>query len=298
MPVSDLHTIHYEAAGNPDGLPVLFVHGGPGGGIEPVYRRYFHPGKYRIILVDQRGSGRSTPHAELKENNTQNLIADMEAVREHAGIDRWMVFGGSWGSTLGLAYSQAYPERVTGLILRGIFMCRDEEIRWFYQAGASNIFPDLWEAFLAPIPVAERADLLHAYYRRLTGEDEQVKLQAAKAWSVWEASTSKLLISQALTDRFKEDAFSLAFARIEAHYFVNHAFLKPNQLLNDIDKIRHIPGVIVQGRYDVVCPATSAWDLHQAWPEADFHIIPDAGHSMSEAGILDQLIEATDRFGG
>jgi proline iminopeptidase len=298
LPVSDRHTIHYEEAGNPDGLPVLFVHGGPGGGIEPVYRRYFHPEKYRVILVDQRGSGKSTPHAELEENNTQNLIADMETVRDHAGVDRWMVFGGSWGSTLGLAYSQAHPERVTSLVLRGIFMCRDDEISWFYQAGASKLFPDLWEAFLAPIPVAEHDDLLHAYYRRLTGNDEQLKLEAAKAWSIWEASTSKLLISQDLADHFGEDAFSLAFARIESHYFVNHAFLTPNQLLNDIDKIRHIPGVIVQGRYDVVCPATSAWDLHKAWPEAEFHMIPDAGHSMSEAGIIDKLIAATDRYAG
>ncbi len=298
LDVSDLHTIHYEEAGNPDGLPVLFVHGGPGGGIEPIHRRYFHPDKFRIILVDQRGSGKSTPHAELEENNTQNLIADMEVVRKHAAVDRWMVFGGSWGSTLGLAYSQVHPERVTSLILRGIFMCRDEEISWFYQAGASNLFPDLWEAFLAPIPVAEHHDLLQAYYRRLTGNNEKVKLEAAKAWSIWEASTSKLLIDQDLADHFGEDAFSLAFARIEAHYFVNHAFLKPNQLLNDLDKMRHIPGVIVQGRYDVVCPATSAWDLHKAWPEAEFHMIPDAGHSISEAGIVDKLIATTDRYDG
>ncbi len=298
LPVSELHTIHYEEAGNPDGLPVLFIHGGPGGGIEPIYRRYFHPAKYRVILVDQRGSGKSTPNAELEENNTQNLIADMEAVRKHAGIDRWMVFGGSWGATLGLAYSQAHPARVTSLVLRGIFMCRDEEISWSYQEGASKIFPDLWEDFLAPIPMAEQDNLLKAYYKRLTGDDEQVKLEAAKAWSIWEASTSKLLISPDLAKRFEEPAYCLPFARIESHYFVNHAFLQPSQLLNDVDKIRHIPCVIVQGRYDVVCPATSAWDLHKAWPEAYFHIIPDAGHSITEAGIIDKLIEATDHYAG
>ena len=296
LPVSDIHTIHYEECGNPDGKPVLFVHGGPGGGIETIYRQYFNPEKYRVILVDQRGSGKSTPHAELQENTTQHLVADMEKVRENAGVDQWLVFGGSWGSTLGLAYAQAHPERVTGLILRGIFMCRDEEIQWFYQDGASRVFPDFWEKYLEPIPPEEHGDLLQAYYQRLTGQDPDERQRAARAWSVWEGSTSKLFFDESLADRFAQSEFSLAFARIECHYFVNHAFLKPDQLLNDVDRIRHIPGVIVQGRYDMVCPMTSAWDLHRAWPEAEFHVVPDAGHSMTEAGIRSKLIEATDRF--
>jgi len=296
LKVSQIHTIHYEECGNPRGKPVLFVHGGPGGGIETVYRQYFNPEKYRVILVDQRGSGQSTPHAELRENTTQHLIADMERVREHAGVERWLVFGGSWGSTLGLAYAQAHPDRVSGLILRGIFLCRDEEIRWFYQDGADRIFPDYWEQFLAPIPPGERCDLLQAYYQRLTSDDPAVRQEAARAWSVWEGSTSKLLFDEKAVSRFGQDEFSLAFARIECHYFVHNAFLEENQLLRDIEKIRHIPGVIVQGRYDIVCPLTSAWDLHRAWPEAAFHVIPDAGHSITEPGIVDRLVEATDRF--
>ncbi len=296
--VSDLHTIHYEECGTPGGKPVLFVHGGPGGGIEAIYRRYFDPRQYRVILVDQRGSGKSTPHAELEENTIQHLIADMERVREDAGVDRWMVFGGSWGSTLGLAYAQAHPDRVTEIVLRGIFMCRDSEIQWFYQNGASHIFPDRWEKFLAPIPPGEREDLLQAYYRRLTGDDAAVRLEAAKAWSVWEGSTNRLYYDEAAATKYGLDDFSLAFARIECHYFVNHAFLEPNQLLRDIPNMRHIPGVIVQGRYDIICPMTSAWDLHKAWPEAELHVIPDAGHSITEPGIIDRLIEATDRFGG
>ncbi|UCH11720.1 MAG: prolyl aminopeptidase, partial [Fidelibacterota bacterium] len=254
LKVSELHTLHYEECGHPDGKPVLFVHGGPGGGIEPIYRRYFHPEKYRVILVDQRGSGKSTPHAELRENTTQHLVADMERVREHAGVDRWLVFGGSWGSTLGLAYAQAHPDRVTGLILRGIFLCRDEEIQWFYQDGASRVLPDYWEHYLKPIPPEERDDLLGAYHQRLTSDDPAVRQEAARAWSVWEGSTSKLFYDDSLAARFGEDEFSLAFARIECHYFTNHAFLEPSQLLRDVDKIRHIPGVIVQGRYDMVCP--------------------------------------------
>jgi len=296
LPVSSLHAIHYEECGNPEGKPVLFVHGGPGGGSEPVYRRYFNPDLYRVILVDQRGSGKSTPHAELQENTTWRLVADMERVREAADVDRWLVFGGSWGSTLSLAYAETHPDRVTGLILRGIFLCRDEELRWFYQEGASHIFPDLWEAYLAPIPSEERDDLLQAYYRRLTADDPVVRQEAARAWSVWEGSTSKLFFDAESAARFARDDFSLAFARIECHYFVNHAFLEPNQLLRDVNKIRHIPSVIVQGRYDMVCPIKSAWELHRAWPEAQLHVIPDAGHSITEPGIIDQLIKATDRF--
>ena len=294
--VSQLHTVHYEECGNPDGKPALFVHGGPGGGIEKVYRQYFDPDKYRLILVDQRGSGKSTPHAELEENTTQHLVSDMERVRVDAGVERWLVFGGSWGSTLGLAYAQAHPDRVTELILRGIFLCRDDEIRWFYQEGASRIFPDHWEQFIAPIPVEERDDLLQAYYRRLTSKDESVRQQAARTWSVWEGVTSKLYPDDKAEEKFGDAQFSLAFARIESHYFVNHAFLRPNQLLEDVPKIAHIPCVIVQGRYDIVCPITSAWDLHRAWPAADLQIVPDAGHSITEPGIIDRLVTATDNF--
>ena len=298
LQVSDLHTIHVEECGTPHGLPVLFVHGGPGGGIETIYRRYFDPGRYRMILVDQRGSGQSTPHAELRENTTQHLIEDMERVRVSAGVERWMVFGGSWGSTLGLAYAQAHPERVTALVLRGIFLCREAEIRWFYQEGANRVFPDHWEQFLAPIPSDERGDLLQAYHRRLTGDDRATQLQAAKAWSVWEGVTSKLTYDEEAVAKFGQEEFSLAFARIESHYFVNGAFLEEDQLLRDVEKIRHIPGVIVQGRYDMVCPLTSAWDLHRAWPEADLQIVPDAGHSITEPGIVDRLVVATNAYAG
>jgi proline iminopeptidase len=294
--VSPLHQLYYEQCGNPQGVPVLFVHGGPGGGCEPMQRRFFDPHAYRIVLFDQRGAGRSQPLAELTENTTPHLIADIERLREHLRIDRWLVFGGSWGSTLSLAYAETHPDRVTGLILRGIFLCRPSEIQWFYQSGAHHIFPDLWEQYLAPIPEAERHDLVRAYYRRLTSDDRELQLAAAKAWSTWEAGTSKLLISQELRDRFERPDFALAFARIECHYFVHDSFLKPDQLLRDIDQIRHIPGVIIQGRYDVVCPARSAWDLHRAWPEAEFHVVPDAGHSATEPGIAAKLIEATNVF--
>jgi proline iminopeptidase len=294
--VSPLHQLYFEQCGNPRGVPVLFVHGGPGGGCEPMQRRFFDPHAYRIVLFDQRGAGRSQPLAELTENTTPHLIADIERLREHLRIDRWLVFGGSWGSTLSLAYAETHPDRVTGLILRGIFLCRPSEIQWFYQSGAHHIFPDLWEQYLAPIPEAERHDLVRAYYRRLTSDDWELQLAAAKAWSTWEAGTSKLLISQELRDRFEQPDFALAFARIECHYFVHDSFLKPDQLLRDIDQIRHIPGVIIQGRYDVVCPARSAWDLHRAWPEAEFHVVPDAGHSATEPGIAAKLIEATNVF--
>ena len=297
LPVSALHTLHVEETGNPDGQPVLFVHGGPGGGCEPWHRQFFDPDRYRVVLMDQRGCGRSTPHAELRENTTWELVADMERVREHLGIDRWVVFGGSWGSTLSLAYAQAHPERVKAMVLRGIFMLRPAEIRWFYQDGASWIFPDAWEQYLAPIPEDEHDDLLMAYYQRLTGEDAEQRRRAARAWSIWEGATSKLYPSEDMKRQFGEDRFAEAFARIECHYFVNGGFFdEPEQLLHGVDRIRHIPAVIVQGRYDVVCPMRSAWDLHRAWPEAEFHIVPDAGHSASEPGIARRLIEATDRF--
>jgi proline iminopeptidase len=296
LAVSPLHQLYFEQCGNPQGIPVLFVHGGPGGGCEPMSRRYFDPETYRIILFDQRGAGHSRPLAELTDNTTPHLIADIERLREHLRLERWLVFGGSWGSTLGLAYAEAHPERVTGLILRGIFLCRPSEIQWFYQAGAHHIFPDLWERYLAPIPEHERHDLVGAYYRRLTSDDREAQLAAAKAWSAWEAGTSKLFISQELLDRFEHPDFALAFARIECHYFIHDSFLAPDQLLRDVQKIRHLPGVIIQGRYDIVCPARSAWDLHCAWPEAELHLVPDAGHSATEVGIAAKLIEATDGF--
>ncbi|GAB4327057.1 MAG: prolyl aminopeptidase [Leptolyngbyaceae cyanobacterium] len=262
-----------------------------------MYRQYFNPDRWRIIIFDQRGCGKSTPHAELRENTTWQLVADIETLRTHLGIDQWVVFGGSWGSTLSLAYSQTHPERCLGLILRGIFLLRQKEIHWFYQAGASYIFPDAWEEYLKPIPPDERQDLLTAYYKRLTDPDRTVQLTAARAWSVWEASTSKLFQDPALISTFAADEFAAAFARIECHYFMNKGFFETeNQLIEQVDRIRHIPAVIVQGRYDVVCPMVSAWELHQAWPEAEFIVIPDAGHSMMEPGIRSALIEASDRF--
>ena len=297
LKVSELHTIHYEETGNRAGKPVIFLHGGPGGGISPMYRQYFDPQRWRIVIFDQRGCGRSTPYAELRENTTWDLVSDIEKLREHLKIDKWVVFGGSWGSTLALAYSQTHPNRCKGLVLRGIFMLRPSEIGWFYQWGASNIYPDAWQEYLKPIPEAERDDLLSAFYKRLTSEDRQVRLEAARAWAVWEASTSKLIPSTRSKERFSMAEFAEAFARIECHYFVNKGFFeRENQLLENIDRIQHLPGVIVQGRYDVVCPMITAWELHQAWQKAELIVVPDAGHSISEPGIKDALIEATDRF--
>ncbi len=299
LPVSDLHTLYYEEAGNPTGKPVVFLHGGPGGGIVSIYRQFFDPTKWRIILFDQRGCGQSTPHAELAENTTWDLVADIERLRSHLSIPNWTVFGGSWGSTLALAYAQTHPDRCNGLILRGIFMLRPKEIQWFYQSGASNIFPDAWEGYLAPIPPEERDDLVAAYYKRLTSDDAAVRETAAKAWSVWEASTSKLIPDTGLVERFGEGSFADAFARIECHYFINGGFFdNPNQLLDNIDTIRHIPAVVVQGRYDVVCPMVSAWELHRVWPESELIIINDAGHSATEVGITSALVETCDRFAG
>ncbi|PSB09475.1 prolyl aminopeptidase [Pleurocapsa sp. CCALA 161] len=297
LKVSALHTIHYEESGNPQGKPVIFLHGGPGGGISPIYRQYFDPQQWRIIIFDQRGCGQSTPYAELRENTTWDLVQDIEQLRQQFKIDKWVVFGGSWGSTLALAYAQTHPERCKGLILRGIFMLRPSEIRWFYQEGANYIYPDAWQAYLRPIPLEERDDLLGAFYKRLTSEDRQVRLEAARAWSVWEASTSKLIPSTISQQSFAREEFAEAFARIECHYFVNRGFFtQDNQLLQNIKRIRHLPGVIVQGRYDVVCPMISAWELHQAWQSAEFIVINDAGHSVSEPGIKDALIRASDRF--
>lgn len=297
FPVSDLHTIHVQESGNPDGKPAVFLHGGPGGGIEPFYSQFFDPEKWRLILIDQRGCGKSTPFAELTENTTWDLVDDIEKVREKLGIEQWVVFGGSWGSTLSLAYAQSHPDKVKGMILRGIFMLRRKELQWFYQNGTSEIYPDAYEHYIKPIPEDERHDLLTAFYKRLTSEDSEERLEAAKAWSIWEGSTSKLYSDPGLVDRFGEDEFAEAFARIECHFFINGGWFDPeDQLLRDIDKIRDIPAVIIQGRYDVVCPAVSAWDLHKAWPEAEFHIVQDAGHSMTEPGIRSKLLDATDKF--
>jgi len=295
--VSDVHELYFEESGNPAGKPVVFVHGGPGGGTDGKQRRFFDPEHYRIVLFDQRGCGQSTPHASLEDNTTWHLCADMEALRDHLGIERWQVFGGSWGSTLGLAYAERHPDRVTELVLRGIFLLRKWEIDWFYQQGTSALYPDAWEAYLAAIPEEERDDLVRAYHRRLTNEDPAVRMAAARAWSVWEGSTSFLLQNPDYVDRCAGDAFAAAFARIECHYFVNGGFFEHDgQLLTDVHRIRHIPTVIVHGRYDVVCPVKNAWDLHRAFPEADLRIVPDAGHSAFEPGILHELVSATDAF--
>jgi proline iminopeptidase len=297
LPVSALHTLYYEQCGNPRGKPVVFLHGGPGAGCNPKSRRFFDPAHYRIVLFDQRGCGRSTPVAELRENTTGDLVDDIERLRAHLDIGRWQVFGGSWGSTLALAYAQAHPQRVSELVLRGIFMLRRWEIDWFYQKGCDAIFPDAWEEYLKPIPCEERGDLVGAYYRRLTSEDPAVRLAAAKAWSTWEGGTSYLLQNPDYLATTGSDEFALAFARIECHYFVHRGFfLRDDQLLGNAYKLKNMPGVIVQGRYDVVCPARSAWHLHRAWPEADLRIVPDSGHSAFEPGITHELIEATDRL--
>lgn len=296
LAVTPPHRLYVEESGTPDGIPVVFLHGGPGSGCEAYHRQFFNPQKYRIVLFDQRGAGRSTPHAELSNNTTQDLVNDIEAIREKLGIDRWVVFGGSWGSTLALAYAQTHPQRVSGLILRGIFLCRQREIDWFYQEGASRIFPDVWQHFLEPIPVNERHDMVTAYYKRLTAQDEFTRMQAAKAWSLWEGRTATLISRQSVIDHFGDPHTALSLARIECHYFKNNSFLSQNQLLNNMSLLADIPGVIVQGRYDVICPLESAWELHQAWPGSILRIIPDAGHSATEAGILSELVNATDEM--
>jgi len=297
LAVSQLHTLYYERCGNPGGRPAVFLHGGPGGGLEPEYRRYFDPEAYHAVLLDQRGAGRSTPHAELRENTTWDLVADLERLREHLGISSWMVLGGSWGSTLGLAYAQTHPERVDALVLRGVFLGRRRDIRWLFQEGASALFPDAWEGYLAPIPEAERDDLLAAYHRRLTGGSEEVRLEAAKAWSIWEASVSKLRPDPELVDHLAEPRQALALARLECHYLYHRCFLETDsQLLDGADAVAGIPGAIVNGRYDVVCPPRNAWALHRAWPAATLELVPDAGHSGLEPGIAAALVAATDRL--
>ena len=294
--VDDLHVLYVEESGDPDGIPVLFVHGGPGAGCESYHRCFFDPNVYRIILFDQRGSGRSTPHAELEGNTTQALVADMEIIREKLDINRWVLFGGSWGSTLSLVYAETHNDRVMGLIVRGIFLTRQKEIDWFYQEGASRIFPDYWQDFIKPIPENERDNLLKAYYKRLTGENEIAQMQAAKAWSIWEGRTATLKSNKNVIDHFGSAHTALSLARIECHYFMNDSFLEDNQILNNVDKLQNIPGVIVQGRYDLICPLESAWTLHQHWLNSELKIIVDAGHSATEIGTVDALVSATDEM--
>jgi proline iminopeptidase len=295
--VSDLHELYVEEAGNPKGQPVLFLHGGPGAGFGPKHRRLFDPKHFRIILFDQRGAGKSRPHAELRENTTWDLVSDIEKLRKHLGVSQWMVFGGSWGSTLAMAYAETHPGSVSHLVLRGIFLCRKSEIEWFYQQGAHWIFPDVWQKYLEPIPENERGDLVKAFYKRLTSEDEKTRLDAAKAWSGWEGATVHLVPDADTFMKFTSDHMAVSLARIECHYFTHGCwFRSDNQLIEDVDKIRKIPAVIVHGRYDVVCPVKNAFDLHAAWPEADLKIVPDAGHAFDEPGILRELMAAVEKF--
>lgn len=296
LAVDDVHTLYVEEVGNPDGVPALFLHGGPGAGCEPYHRRFFDPERYRVVLFDQRGAGRSTPHADLSNNTTWDLVADIEKIRETLGIERWVVFGGSWGSTLALAYAQTHPQRVRALILRGIFLCRPHEIAWFYQQGASRFFPDYWEDFVAPVDPAQRHDMLSAYHRLLTGTDELRRLAAARAWSVWEGRTATLLPDERVAAHFAQAHVALSMARIECHYFMHDAFLRPNQLIDDAGRLNGIPGVIVHGRYDAICPLENAWELHHAWSGSELSIIADAGHSAAESGTRSRLVEATDLF--
>ena len=291
LPVSDLHTLYIEESGNPKGTPVVFLHGGPGGSCEPGHRRFFNPEAYRIILFDQRGSGKSRPHASLEENSTWELVADLEKIRESLEIDRWVIFGGSWGSTLALAYAQTHPDRVLGLILRGIFLARDHDVRWFFDGNAARIFPEAWQHFIEPIPEEERGDIIGAYYKRLTSENEIVRMGAAKAWSIWEGSSVTLLPDKNVVDHFSDPHIALSIARIECHYFINNCFLRPNQLIEDMDKIKHIPGYIVHGRYDLVCPIDQAFLLKDQWDNAQLKIIPDAGHAVTEHGISKALVD-------
>ena len=299
LQVDDRHALYYEQCGNPEGKPVVLLHGGPGAGCSPKMRRFHDPARYRIVLFDQRGSGRSTPHADLVDNTTWHLVEDIETLRVKLGIDRWQVFGGSWGSTLALAYAETHPQCVTELVLRGIFMLRRWELEWFYQEGANRLFPEAWEHYLEAIPEVERHDLISAFHRRLTSDDDKTRLAAAKAWSVWEGATSFLHIDEDFANSHEDPKFALAFARIENHYFVNSGFFEvDDQLLRDVGNIAEIPGVIVHGRYDVVCPVQNATDLHKAWPKSELVITPASGHSAFEAETVDALVRATDGFAG
>lgn len=298
LEVGSDHKLYWEESGNPKGLPVIFLHGGPGSGTEPNHRCYFNPQIYRIILMDQRGCGKSTPHSSLADNTTWHLVDDIEKLRHLLKVDRWVVFGGSWGSTLALSYAETHPAPVLALILRGIFLGRPKELGWFYQHGAHFLFPDEWEKFIDPIPEAERGNILHAYYKQLTSNDKATRVRAASAWACWEGVTLKLIFDPEIFLQFTEDSHADAIARLECHYFINNCFFKTdNWLIEHVGPIRKIPAVIVQGRYDIICPMVSAWELHKAWPEAEFEVIKDAGHAASEPGTLDALVRATDRFG-
>jgi proline iminopeptidase len=298
LDVGDGHTIYWERSGTRGAKPAVFLHGGPGGGFAPRHRRLFDPKLYDVLLFDQRGCGKSTPHAELEANTTWHLVADMERLREMAGFDKWLVFGGSWGSTLALAYAETHPDRVSELVVRGIYMLTKAELHWYYQFGVSEMFPDKWERFVAPIPEDERGDMMAAYRRRLVGSDRKAQVEAARAWSLWEGETITLLPEPETSSKFGEDDFAIAFARIENHFFVHDGWVEEGQLIRDAHKLHGIPGVIVHGRYDMPCPVRNAWALHKAWPQAEFHLIEGAGHAFSEPGILDQLMRATDKFAG
>ncbi len=297
LKVTGRHDIYYEECGAPSGKPAIIVHGGPGGGCNPAMRRYHDPARYRIVLFDQRGCGRSTPYASLEENTTWDLVADMERLREYLGIEAWQLCGGSWGSTLALAYAQTHPERVTELVLRGIFLLRQAELDWFYQGGCSWIFPEAFENYLAPIPAPERGNMVEAYHKRLISSDRATQLAAARAWSTWEGTTLSLFHDQERIHKFGNESYALAFARIECHYFINKGFFRgDNQLIEDAARIAQVPGTIVHGRYDVVTPVKNAWDLAKAWPKAELRIVPDAGHAMTEPGIVHEIVTATDKY--
>ena len=298
LEVGEGHSLYYERCGTPGAKPAVFLHGGPGGGISPLHRRLFDPERYDVLLFDQRGCGRSTPHAALEANTTWHLVADIERLRELAGAERWLAFGGSWGSTLALAYAETHPGRVSELVVRGIYTLTKAELDWYYQFGVSEMFPDKWIGFTAPIPEAERGDMVAAYRKRLTGEDPAIRLEAARAWSLWEAQTITLLPHAGLAASHEDGRFALAFARIENHYFTHGGWLEEGQLIRDAGRLHAIPGTIVHGRYDMPCPARFAWALHEAWPQAEFHLVEGAGHAFSEPGILDRLIRATDLYAG
>lgn len=296
LDVGDGHTLYVEESGNPEGIPVVVVHGGPGAGSQPGLRRFFDAGRYRIIVFDQRGCGHSTPLAALHANTTQHLVQDMELIRQFLQIEQWLLFGGSWGSTLSLVYAETHPERVLGLVLRGIFLCRPQDIHWFYQQGASRVFPDYWQEYLAPIAEAEQDNLVAAYYQRLTSDNELTQIQAAKAWSIWEGSCATLQPNPAVVAHFGHPHVAIALARIECHYFTHNAFLQPDQILRDAPRLKHLPGIIIHGRYDMVCPLDNAQALHEAWPEARYQVIREAGHAASEPAIVDALMRATDEM--
>ncbi len=296
LPVDNQHTLYLEESGDIEGIPVLFIHGGPGAGCSSEDRRFFDPEKYRIILYDQRGAGHSTPHAEIDDNTTQDLISDIEKIREYLGIDRWVLFGGSWGSTLSLLYAQQHPERVQGMILRGVFLCRQQDLDWFYQYGASQVFPDYWREFVEPIAPEKRSDLIKAYHELLTGSNELAKMNAAKHWSLWEGRCATLRPNVDIVDTFSNIHLALSLARIEAHYFVNRGFIAENQILDNMDALMGIPATIIHGRYDMICTLDNAVALQKAWPDAELHIIREAGHASRDPGILDALVRATDEM--